>query len=79
MNERVTFAALSVEAISAVRDLTFDAIMERCDLAASYARSASETAWRGDQITAGVHLRQLRLCAIAAIQAFKSLDEEGGA
>jgi hypothetical protein len=53
---------------SAVNDLGFDLIVETADRAASYAHSASEAAWRGDRLTLGVHMRQLRLCVIAAIQ-----------
>jgi hypothetical protein len=65
-------------AASAVSDLQFDLIVETIDLAASYARSASEAAWRGDRLTVGVHLRQLRLCVITAIQTFKELGGETG-
>ncbi len=57
-------------AANTVSDLQFDLIVETVDLAASYARSASEAAWRGDRLTVGVHLRQLRLCVITAIQTF---------
>jgi hypothetical protein len=71
-----TLTGSEAETASAARDLAFDAIMERCELAGSYARSASEAAWRGDQITIGVHLRQLPLCVIAGILAFKLLDGE---
>jgi hypothetical protein len=62
---------------SAVNDLQFGLIVETVDLAASYARSASEAGWRGDTLTLGVHLRQLPLCVIAAIQTFKELGGEG--
>jgi hypothetical protein len=53
--------ALSPAAISVARDLAFEALVEHCSLAESYARSASEAAWRGDLITLGVHIRQLPL------------------
>jgi hypothetical protein len=63
-----------------VDDMRLEAIVEACDLASSYARSASEAAWRGDRLTVGVHLQQLRLSTIEAIKVFKSLgaqaDEE---
>jgi hypothetical protein len=62
------------EAISVVRDLAFEAVIEHCCLAESYARCAAEAAWRGEESTLGVHLQQLRLCVIAAIQAFKELN-----
>lgn len=64
---------------SAVDDLQFDLIVETVDLAASYARSVSEAAWRGDTLTLGVHLRQLRLCVITTIQTFKELGGDAGA
>jgi hypothetical protein len=64
---------------SAVNDLQLGLIGETVDLAASYARSASEAGGRGDTLTLGVHLRQLRLCVIAAIQTFKELGGEAGA
>ena len=67
----------SPKAVAAARDLVFAAIVEHSALAESYARSASEAAWRGDEVTLGVHLRQLRLCVIASIQTFKSLDGGG--
>jgi hypothetical protein len=70
--------ALSPAAISVARDLAFEALVEHCSLAESYARSASEAAWRGDLTTLGVHIRQLRLCVITAIQTFKSLNDEEG-
>jgi hypothetical protein len=71
--------APSPAAISAARDLAFEAIVEHCSLAESYARSASEAAWRGDLTTLDVHIRQLRLCVITAIKTLKSVnDEEGG-
>jgi hypothetical protein len=60
---------------SAVNDLQLDLIGETIELAASYAFSASEAAWRGDKVTLGVHLRQLRLCVITAIQTFKELSD----
>jgi hypothetical protein len=57
-------------------DMQFEAIIEFSDLAASYARSAVEAAWRGDRATLGMHLAQLRLTVIAAIQAFKEIGSE---
>jgi hypothetical protein len=60
---------------SAVNDLELGLIGETVELAASYARSASEAAWRDDKVTLGVHLRQLRLCVMTAIQTFKELSD----
>lgn len=66
----------SPEAITAGRDLLYEAIMETADLAGSYALSAREAAWRGDRLTVGVHLRQLRLATIAALQTFNELGAD---
>lgn len=70
--------APSPEAIATGRDLAFEALVETCDLASSYGRSASEAAWRGDKLTLGVHLRQLRLATIAALKTFNELGAEPG-
>jgi hypothetical protein len=51
------------------------------DLTASYARSASEAAWRDDRPTLQLHLKQLRLSLLTAIETFKLLGdapEKGG-
>jgi hypothetical protein len=56
--------------------MRLEMIAETSDLAASYARSASEAAWRGDRLELGVHLQRLRLSTIAAIQTFKELGAE---
>ena len=73
----------SPDAVSAARDLAFEAICETCDCAASYATSACEAAYRGSQHALGVHLGELRICVVAAIGAFKELEagalKDGGA
>jgi hypothetical protein len=66
--------APSAEAIAAARDLAFDAIVETASLSESYSRSLAEAGWRGDRATVEVHLKQLRSCVLAAIDAFKALD-----
>jgi hypothetical protein len=64
----------SAAAISAGHDLMFGAIVETADLAASYARSAAEAAWR--ELTVRVHLGQLRLATIEAIRILNELVAE---
>jgi hypothetical protein len=54
-----------------------EALVELCDLAASYARSGAEAAWRGDDRTTGVHLKQLRLVVIEALQTFNDVEGAG--
>jgi hypothetical protein len=61
--------------MSASRNLQFEFLSEICDLAASYARSASEAAYRGDQLTLGTHLRQMRLVLIESLKTFKELED----
>jgi hypothetical protein len=61
---------------TALDDLCLEAIVEFADMAASYARSASEAAWRGDRDFLRVHLAQLRFSAIEAIKVFKDLSGE---
>jgi hypothetical protein len=53
-------------------DLRFEAIIEATELAGSYAISAREAARRGERLTLGLHLRQLRL---AALQTFNELAD----
>jgi hypothetical protein len=65
-------------AIHAVNDACYEQLVEVCDLAGSYARSASEAAWRCDQFELGIHLRQLRLTTIAALQTFNELGTDTG-
>jgi hypothetical protein len=45
--------------------------MEATELASSYAISAREAAYRGDLALLKVHLAQLRLSTITALQTFK--------
>jgi len=68
--------APSPAAVSAANDFVFEALADTCDLASSYARSAAEAAWRGERVTLRVHLMQLRLTTLAAIQRFKEISAE---
>ena len=62
----------------AIDDLRLEAIVEFCELAASYSRSAAEAAWRGDRQTLQVHLAQLRLTTIETLGVFKELGAQAG-
>jgi hypothetical protein len=64
----------SPAAVAAARDLVFEGLVEAGYLAESYSRSLAEAAWRGDQSTVEVHLRQLRACVVTSIGFFKQLD-----
>lgn len=63
----------SSELTSALRDQAFEEIERVADLAASYSRSIGEAAFRGDEATMLVHLKQLRLCCLAMIKTYKDL------
>ena len=62
-----------VPVTAACNDLAFDAIIESCDLAVSYAVSAREAAWRGDRRLLAGHLAQLRACVVTALDAHRQL------
>ena len=71
MNQQI--ALPSAEAISAANDLAYEAIVDTADLAVSYAISVREAAWRRDSQVVRIHLEQLRLATITAIQAYKTI------
>jgi hypothetical protein len=62
--------APSAELVAALRDQAFEAILETSDMAASYARSLGEAAYRGDELTMVAHIKQLRLCTTSLIGTF---------
>ena len=74
IKEVVASRDASPEAIAAARDVVFEGLVEAGSLAESYSRSLTEAAWRGDQSTVEVHLRQLRACVVTSIGIFKQLD-----
>jgi hypothetical protein len=51
-----------------------EAIILGCDLAGSYARSAAESAWRGEIDVLESDLRRLRDQVVAVITNFKKLE-----
>jgi hypothetical protein len=59
------------EVKSLLRNQGFEELMDNADKAASYCRSIGEAAYRGDELTAGVHIRQLRAVCVAMIKTFK--------
>jgi hypothetical protein len=67
----------SPELISALRDQAFDEIERVSALAASYARSTAEAAFRGDEAMMLVHLKQLRLCCVSMIKTYKDCFPAG--
>ena len=69
------------EVSSVLRDQAFDDIREVSGLAASYARSIDEAAFRGDGVTVLAHLKQLRLCIVSMIRTYKDYlqgKDDGG-
>jgi hypothetical protein len=65
----------SPELLSVLRDQSFNEIERVAGLIASYARSAGEAAFRGDETTMGLHIRQLRLCCLSMIKTYKDFLE----
>jgi hypothetical protein len=61
-----------------LRDQALDEIERVASLIASYARSAGEAAFRGDETTMGVHIRQLRLCCLSLIKTYKEMAGDQG-
>jgi hypothetical protein len=70
--------APSPAVLSACRDLIFEALVDVCDRASSYAHSVSEAAWRGDEHTVNVHVRQLRDCIVEANKLRNELAAQSG-
>jgi hypothetical protein len=58
-----------------LRDQVFEAILETADLAGSYSKSLGEAAYRGDERTVAVHLRQLRECCVSMFKTYKDYLE----
>jgi hypothetical protein len=60
-----------------LRNQAFDEIGRVAALAASYAHSLEEAAFRGDDVTMLVHLKQTRLCCMSMIKTYKDYLEAG--
>jgi hypothetical protein len=70
--------APSPELRAVLRDQSFEEMERVATLVASYARSAGEAAFRGDEMTMGVHIRQLRLCCLSLIKTYKEMVDGQG-
>jgi hypothetical protein len=66
------------ELLSVLRDQSFNEIERVANLIASYARSAGEAAYRGEETTMGVHIKQLRLCCLSLIKTYKEMGGTDG-
>jgi hypothetical protein len=64
------------EVVSLMRNQAFDEIERVANLIASYARSTAEAAFRGDETTMVVHIKQVRLCCLSMLKTYK--DNMGG-
>jgi hypothetical protein len=71
-----TAPAPSAAALSAGRDIVFEGLREFFELAASLSRSGEEAAFRGDETTIGVHIRQLRAVVVEIIQLRNELVDQ---
>ena len=67
----------SSELTSALRAQAFAEIVQSATLAISYSHSLAEAAYRGDQLTVEVHLKQLRLCCLSMIGTWKDFLQGG--
>ena len=71
------YTPISPIALVAGRESLFSTITDLCDWAASHGRSAAEAAYRGEQETLGVHLRDMRNATIAALKVFNAIVAAG--
>ena len=69
--------APTAEAQRATEEMTIDSLAETLDLAASYARSAAECAWRGDHGLLRRHLIQSSRAMTEALLTFAALETGG--
>ena len=68
----------SPEIIAELRNQLFEEIMRLSDLAVSYSHSIGEAAFRGDQTTVVVHMRQLRECLLRMFETQKDFLRRSG-
>ena len=68
----------SPELNSALRAQAFEELVQSATLVISYSHSLAEAAFRGDQLTVEVHLKQIRLCAMSMIQTYKDFLQGSG-
>lgn len=67
----------SPEAIAEAKWQAFDTIEETADLAASYARSIAEAAWRRDEVELAVHIRQAIACVRSMARVYREAIGDG--
>jgi hypothetical protein len=71
--------ATSADLTTDLRNQAFEEIERVSLLMASYGKSIGEAAYRGDDVTMLVHLKQARLCLISMIKTYKSYFDADGA
>ena len=64
--------ATSADLTTDLRNRAFEEIEIVANKASSYSRSIGEAAYRGDDLTVLVHLKQLRSCTITMIKIYKN-------
>ena len=79
MLETIEAPATQPDVATVPRNPDWEWMVEQGDLAASFWRSFAEAAWRGDVMTAAVHLRQARLVTFAVVRAMEKIAGNGGA
>jgi hypothetical protein len=66
--------APTAEAERAADQMTFEGLAETLDLAASFARSAAESAWRDERGLLRLHLLQLSRSTTEALTVYRALE-----
>jgi hypothetical protein len=70
--------ATSADLTTSLRNQAFEEIDRVAQLASSYSRSIGEAAYRGDDVTMLVHMKQLKSCLLSMIKTYKAcFDGEG--
>jgi hypothetical protein len=70
--------ATSADLTTDLRNQAFEEIERVALRASSYGRAISEAAYRGDDLTVLVHLKQLRSCTITMIKIYKHYFDVSG-
>jgi hypothetical protein len=64
--------ATSADLTTSLRNQAFEEIERVSSLASSYSRSIGEAAYRGDDVTMLVHMKQLKACLVSMIKTYKT-------
>jgi hypothetical protein len=68
----------SADLTTSLRNQAFEEIDRVAYLASSYSRSIGEAAFRGDDVTMLVHMKQLKACLVSMIKTYKTCFDGAG-